>query len=48
MHLIDNYDARMTVSDTLELQEAKNFLDRSIALYNYGRDKLKEATGTVN
>lgn len=26
MHLIDNYDARMTVSDTLELQEVMEFL----------------------
>ena len=26
MHLIDNYDARMTVSNTLELQEVMEFL----------------------
>lgn len=40
---LTTYDIQMK-----RLQEAKNFLDRSITLYNYGRDKLKEATGTVN
>lgn len=40
---LTTYDIQMK-----RLQEAKNFLDRSVALYNYGRDKLKEATGTVN
>ena len=40
---LTTYDIQMK-----RLQEAENFLDRSITLYNYGRDKLKEATGTVN
>lgn len=40
---LTTYDIQMK-----RLQEAKNFLDRSVTLYNYGRDKLKEATGTVN
>ena len=40
---LTTYDIQMK-----RLQEAENFLDRSITLYNYGRDKLQEATGTVN
>lgn len=40
---LTTYDIQMK-----RLQEAENFLDRSITLYNYGRDKLKEASGTVN
>lgn len=40
---LTTYDIQMK-----RLQEAKNFLNRSITLYNYGRDKLKEATKAVN
>lgn len=40
---LTTYDIQMK-----RLQEAENFLDRSITLYNYGRDKLKEATKAVN
>lgn len=40
---LTTYDIQMK-----RLQEAENFLDRSITLYNYGRDKLKEAIGTIN
>lgn len=40
---LTTYDIQMK-----RLQEAENFLDRSITLYNYGRDKLKEATKAIN
>lgn len=40
---LTTYDIQMK-----RLREAKNFLDRSITLYNYGRDKLKEATKAIN
>lgn len=40
---LTTYDIQMK-----RLQEAKKFLDRSITLYNYGRNKLKEATKAVN
>lgn len=40
---LTTYDIQMK-----RLREAKNFLDRSITLYNYGCDKLKEATKAIN
>lgn len=40
---LTTYDIQMK-----RLQEAKNFLNRSITLYNYGRDKLKEAVQVAN
>lgn len=40
---LTTYDIQMK-----RLREAENFLDRSITLYNYGRDKLQEATKAIN